>query len=71
MGFKYKLLIGVLLSFSFVFFVNAITIAEFKELTDEQLQTWNYEFIENTHKVWIQFIILRWMYIVIMNQQIL
>ena len=48
MRFKYKLLISVLLSFSFIFFVNAITITEFKELTDEQLQTWNYEFIGNT-----------------------
>ena len=50
MRFKYKLLISVLLSFSFIFFVNAITITEFKELTDEELQIWNYEFIGTTNE---------------------
>lgn len=48
MGFIFKVLISVFLLIGVVFFVNAITITEFKDLTDEQLQAWNYEFIETT-----------------------
>ena len=48
MGFIFKVLFSILLVFGFIFFVNAITITEFKDLTDEELQEWNYEFIEYT-----------------------
>ena len=48
MGFISKVLFSILLVFGFIFFANAITITEFKELTDEELQEWNYEFIETT-----------------------
>jgi len=48
MGLITKILIGIILIFSFVYFANAISITEFKELTDEELQEWNYEFIGTT-----------------------
>ena len=50
MGFIFKVLISVFLLIGVVFFVNAITIPEFKELTDEELQIWNYEFIGTTNE---------------------
>jgi len=45
MGLISKLIIGIVLVVSFVYFTEALTISEFKELTDEELQEWNYEFI--------------------------
>lgn len=48
MGFIIKIIIGIVLIFSFVYFANAISIPEFKDLTDEELQAWNYEAIGTT-----------------------
>jgi len=45
MGLIFKLILGIVLVFSFVYFTEALTISEFKDLTDEELQEWNYEFI--------------------------
>tara|TARA_R100001530_G_C4318575_1_gene155090 strand:+ start:729 stop:1073 length:345 start_codon:yes stop_codon:yes gene_type:complete len=49
MGLISKLIIGIVLVFSFVYFTTALSITEFKDLTDEELQDWNYESIGTTY----------------------
>jgi len=48
MGLIFKLIIGVFIFFTGIYFATSLSITEFKDLTDEELQEWNYEFLETT-----------------------
>jgi len=53
MGIITKIIIGVVaffFLFGHIFLASALSIEEFKELTDEELQEWNYEYIETTYE---------------------
>ena len=48
MGIITKLMIGVFIFFTGMYFATSLSITEFKDLTEEELQEWNYEFIGTT-----------------------
>ena len=49
MGLIFKLIIGVFIFFTGIYFATSLSITEFKDLTDEELQDWNYESIGTTY----------------------